>query len=190
MVPFWVPCCSFFFKKERHGSRNGNIMVRKTKTLAENYAGYVIELLDFITNTHQAVGGEVVPTFNNRTLPFCDEELYWIKPHHIARHLEHLAYGVVNPPLISTPYIRRSDGLRFMKKAISFHMPNKELQWNTQLRMGNPTKSRIVNLVIAQVALMEVRKKGKKSGVKRDLKRVELKKTLKEISRTKKGLDR
>ena len=146
-------------------------MVRQKKTKAENYEKHVTNLLEFITNTYVPVRNEEALSFTKMTAPFDDEELYQIKPHHLAQQLALLAYGTTHPTAEMKPLHRRSDGLRFVKKAVSFFMPNKELQWNPQMKQGNPTRSVAVNEVISEVSLREVRKEGKKTNAKRDLKR-------------------
>ena len=163
-------------------------MVRKSKTKAETYEKYVKSLLVFITSVFLPEEGRIA--FECLEAPFLDEELYKIKPIHMSRHLELLAYGKQNPDPDMKPTQRRAEGLRFVKKAVSWWMPNKDLQWNPQTKMGNPTKSRLVNECIAEIALRECRGGGKKSGAKRDLKREEFKKTLKEVHRVQKNVDR
>ena len=57
-------------------------------------------------------------------------------------------------------------------------MADGSAQWNTQAQTGNPTMSKAVNRLIAEIKKHEVRKQGKASNAKRDLKRAEFKKTL------------
>ena len=126
-------------------------MVRKTKTKAETYAKHVTNLLLFTSGVYLTEEGRV--NFEFLEAPFSEEELYKIKPIHVARHLELLAYREMNPAPELKPTKRRAEGLRFVKKAVSWWMPNKDLQWNPQTQMGNPTKSRLVNECIAEIAL-------------------------------------
>jgi hypothetical protein len=63
------------------------------------------------------------------------------------------------------------------KKAISHFMPNQQ-HWVVEHNVGNPTKSTIVNQVIKNVKIAEVRRQGRASNAKRDMKRAEFKKTL------------
>ena len=61
-------------------------------------------------------------------------------------------------------------------------MADGSAQWNSQARTGNPTMSKAVNKLIATIKKHEVRKQGKTSNAKRDLKRPEFKKTLELLS--------
>ena len=63
----------------------------------------------------------------------------------------------------------RSDGARwnhldYIKKVISFYMPNKRPQWCNG--MGNPTKSKVVNDLMKPVLKLEMRRMGAKSRAK------------------------
>ena len=68
--------------------------------------------------------------------------------------------------------------MEVVKKAISFFMPNQNVKWNVEAETGNPTMSVAVNNVIKSMKKQEVRKLGKRSNAKRDLKRPEYRKTL------------
>ncbi|MGL5935859.1 MAG: hypothetical protein ACRCZI_09580 [Cetobacterium sp.] len=57
-------------------------------------------------------------------------------------------------------------------------MADGSAQWNTAAQTGNPTMSKAVNKLIAEIKKHEVRKQGKASNAKRDMKRPEFKKTL------------
>ena len=67
--------------------------------------------------------------------------------------------------------------LGIVKKALSHFMPNQQ-HWVVEHNVGNPTKSTIVNQVIKNVQLAEVRRQGRASNAKQDTKRAEFKKTL------------
>jgi hypothetical protein len=82
------------------------------------------------------------------------------------------------PTADDNPTLKRSSGLEFGKKAVSFFMPNKNTPWNIESETGNPTMSVAVNELIKRVKKCEVRKRGKKSNAKRDLQRAEFRKTL------------
>ena len=113
-----------------------------------------------------------------RATNFTQEQLLEICPHHIVRHMSLLAYGVEAPEDDGRPTHRRASGLEFQKKAISFFMPNQNAKWNVESETGNPTMSVAVNALIKRIKKDEVRKRGKKSNAKRDLKRTEFRKTL------------
>ena len=57
-------------------------------------------------------------------------------------------------------------------------MADGSAQWNTQAKTGNPTMSKAVNRLIQSIKKHEVRKQGKLSNAKRNMKRAEFKKTL------------
>ena len=109
---------------------------------------------------------------------FTDAQLLEIRPTHIVRYMCLLAFGNEHPGDDDKPLHRRSSGLDFVKKAISFFMPNQNVKWNVESQTGNPTQSVAVNQVIKRIKKEEVRKRGKKSNAKRDLKRTEYRKTL------------
>ena len=97
---------------------------------------------------------------------------------HIVRYMSLKTYGVEVPTEDQRPTDRRSSGLDFVKKAISFFMPNQNVKWNVESETGNPTMSVAVNALIKRVKKEEVRKRGKKSNAKRDMKRPEFRKSL------------
>ena len=106
----------------------------------------------------------------------------------MARWMKNRAYGMPDPGPDDWPTVCRSSALEQCKKAVSWFMPNKHMQWNVQSNCGNPTKSVPANDVIKDVKLAEVRKKGKKSCVKRDIKKNEFKKTV-HIAEAHKGVN-
>jgi hypothetical protein len=55
-------------------------------------------------------------------------------------------------------FLRRSDTLEVMKKAVSWYMPDRNADWNTATMSGNPTKSSAVNDFKNFVKRMEVRR--------------------------------
>ena len=112
------------------------------------------------------------------TTQWTDEDLYAITPRDVCRYLKKKAYGTPDPGPGDRPIFARDEGLSYSKKAISFFMPNSLMQWNPQREEGNPTRSKEVNKVIADVKLAQVRKQGKKSNAKRPLKKEEFEKTL------------
>jgi len=101
-----------------------------------------------------------------------------VTPHMLTRYMKFLAFGTETPGPDDHPVHRRSSGLAFVKKALSFFWPDNTTPWNTAAQTGNPTMSKEVNKLIDAVKKLEVRKQGKKSNAKRDMKRAEFKKTL------------
>ena len=114
---------------------------------------------------------------------YSEAELLEITPEDVARFLKALAYHTSVPgPNDLPPVYARSNTLAQTKKAISYFMPHRDASWNVHAKYGNPTKSRVVNYVIKDVRKMEVRKQGKASQAKRDMKRPEFRKTLQLIN--------
>ena len=98
---------------------------------------------------------------------FSQAQLLAIRPIDIVRWMCRDAFGTPEPGPEDKPTERRSSGLAFAKKAVSYFMPNKHMHWNVETEAGNPTKSVAVNELIKQVKKLEVRKQGKPSNAKR-----------------------
>lgn len=144
-------------------------MVRRRKTLDEEYKPYLCRLMAFIDET-----GLDYP----RTIEFSQEQLLDITPDDVARWMKKTAYGTPTPGPNDNPTNCRSSNLEQAKKAVSFFMPNKHMPWDVRSNSGNPTRSIPVNDVIKDVKKAEVRKQGRPSQAKRDIKRNEYRKTL------------
>ena len=109
-------------------------------------------------------------TAHDNDYNFSNEELFTLRPAEIKRYLSLLAYGDEHPDLIEDfPTVGRSSSLEYAKKAISYFMPNKNMVWNHQTEMGNPTRSSELNDLIKTVKKKEVRKQGKASQARRPL---------------------
>ena len=81
---------------------------------------------------------------------FSQAQLIEIRPRHLVRYMCLLAYGVEVPGDDHRPNLRRSSGLEFVKKAISFFMPNRNFQWSVESETGNPIMSVAVKDLIKQ----------------------------------------
>jgi hypothetical protein len=101
-----------------------------------------------------------------------------VTPHMLTRYMKLLAYGTKTPGPDDRPTERRASGLAFVKKALSYFWPDNTTPWNTAAQSGNPTMSKDVNKLIDLIKKSEVRKQGKQSNAKQDMKRAEFKKTL------------
>jgi hypothetical protein len=156
-------------------TRHAQRALRRKPTLHELYEPYLRKLMAF----KDEVELEAYPKGHQ----FSQEELLSIRPRDIVRWMCRDAFGTPDPGPDDKPTERRSAGLCFAKKAISFFMPHKNMHWNVSTEMGNPTKSVAVNDLMKQVRKMEVRKQGKKSNAKRDLKRQEFRQTLRMLER-------
>ena len=142
-------------------------MPRHRATTRQLYTPYLRRFMSWKDKTDYAVGTN-----------FTDAQLLEIRPSHIVRYMSLLAYGSEEPGDNDRPTRRRSSGLDFVKKAISFFMPNQNVKWNVESQTGNPTMSVAVNNLIKRIKKAEVRKRGKQSNAKRDMKRTEFRKTL------------
>lgn len=145
-------------------------MVRRRKTLEEEYKPYLCRLMAFID---EAPGGDYP-----RTIEFSQEQLLAITPDHVSRWMKKMAYATPTPSPTDRPTHCRSSLLEQAKKAVSWSMPNKHMSWDVRSNSGNPTKSIPVNDVIKDVKKAEVRKQGRPPKAKRDMKRNEFRKTL------------
>ena len=97
---------------------------------------------------------------------FEEEALSAIRPDQLVRYFKLIAYGTETPGAGDRPTQRRSSGISFCKKAISYFMADGSAQWNSQGHTGNPTMSKAVNKCIQEIKKHEVRKQGKKSNAK------------------------
>jgi hypothetical protein len=134
-------------------------MPRRKKTAIEQYQPYMVRFMQWKDGCEYA-----------EDTVFTEAQLLEIRPIHVCRYMSLLAYGTETPGPSDKPLNRRSSGLGFVKKAISKFMPNKNAHWNVQTQTGNPTMSSAVNDLIKKIKKAEVRKQGKKSNAKRDLK--------------------
>jgi hypothetical protein len=135
--------------------------MRRKKTTEEQYLPY---LLKFMTWKH---GRE--EEYEKGTV-FTQAQLLEITPRDLVRYMSLQAYQTEDPTPEDKPIHARSGGLEVVKKAISSFMPNKNVKWNVESQTGNPTMSVAVNDLIKKIKKAEVRKQGKKSNAKRDLK--------------------
>ena len=73
------------------------------------------------------------------------------------------AYGIPDPGPNDNPTKDRSSDLAFVKKAISYFMPNQIMSWNALANspVGNPTKSIAANSLMKIVKKKVVRRQGK-----------------------------
>jgi len=142
-------------------------MARSRKPLAEQYRPYVVKFFSW----HHRI--QYPRTFSPPPAAYDG-----ITPLIIVRYMKLLAYGTETPGPDDHPTQRRSSGLSFLKKALSYFWPDNTSPWNSQAQCGNPTMSKEVNKLLEMVKKSEVRKQGKESNAKRDMKRPEFKKML------------
>jgi hypothetical protein len=137
-------------------------MPRRKKTAEEQYEPHMRRFMNWKDSREYAEG-----------FVFSEAQCLEIRPNHIVRYMNLLAYGTEVPGPTDKPQNKRSSGLKFLKKSISKFMPNRNAAWNVESATGNPTMSIAVNDLIKKVHKAEVRKQGKKSNTKRDLKQAE-----------------
>lgn len=94
---------------------------------------------------------------------FSIEELSPISPEMIYRWFAYLAFGIENPSPDDNPTKGKCNSLLAYKKMLSFFMINRLPSWDELHRSGNPTKSSIVNDLIAFVKKKETRGQGTRS---------------------------
>ena len=70
-----------------------------------------------------------------------------LTPHDLMRFFNHFTFGTETPADNATPIVRHTS-IEFMKKALSYFMPNKNMVWNELALCGNPTKSKELNALI------------------------------------------
>ena len=131
-------------------------------TRSDPAKSYAPNMLQFMTWFHR--GDNRYP--NDTT--FTRAQLLEIKPVDVHDWLAIMCFGIADYVIGEhKPTGARSTTLLVKKKSVSYFMPNQKPQWcNNQ---GNPTKSAIVNKLIATVKLCETRREGAPSHVKRPL---------------------
>ena len=98
------------------------------------------------------------------------EELFGLTPEHVYAFIAQRCYGRPDPVVDQDfPTEGRSTTAAFLKKSISYFMPNKNLGWNERSREGNPTHSILVNDLIKKMKKNEVRKQGKATQARRPM---------------------
>ena len=122
-------------------------MVRAEKSLQQQYKPSLTGMMSFKD------GINYLPTYD-----FSKLELAKVVPEDIVRWMCLKVYGTPDPTHDANPTLGRSTSIAYAKKAISYFMPNKLMQWNemTDPPVGNPTKSAAVNDLIKLVKMKEV----------------------------------
>ena len=124
----------------------------------DNPHGYRATLLEFMSyNDGETYGVDRVFTIDELGSVTATDVLAWFK---------FRCFGTPTPPLDAKPTIR-SNTLQFWKKALSYYMPNKNMQWNQLTNHGNPTRSQALNDLLKRVKKAEVRGQGAQSRARR-----------------------
>lgn len=84
---------------------------------------------------------------------FTNDDLAAITPSDICKWMNFKAFGTSTPEMDANLVGSGSSSLEFMKKAVSFYMPEKGY-YNDELKCGNPTRSRQVKELLQKVSAM------------------------------------
>jgi hypothetical protein len=106
---------------------------------------------------------------------FSKADLLSLKPMHIRRWLNQLAYQTPTPGADDKPLYYRSGSLKKAKGSISYFHPNKHVPW-MEGHGGNPTQHRSISELVLKVKKYETRGQGKKANDKRPYTREEFRK--------------
>eukprot|EP00977_Amphora_coffeiformis_P006645 scaffold1442_cov123-Amphora_coffeaeformis.AAC.2 len=105
----------------------------------------------------------------DRQHEFTPAELSQVTDIDVDRFMKQKVYGTPTPTEEDRPTLGRSSTLYDIKKSLSYYMPNKNHQWNEVTKVGNPTRSALVNETIKRVKKYETRKQGAPSQARRPL---------------------
>ena len=97
------------------------------------------------------------------------DTLLKIVPREVYRYFCFRTFGKENVCSADEPEFWRASTLDYHKKAISYFMVDKANIWNETHDMGNPTRSSLVNNLLAFVIKQQTHHKGKESNVVRAL---------------------
>eukprot|EP00957_Ditylum_brightwellii_P065630 4977546-Ditylum_brightwellii.AAC.1 len=109
----------------------------------------------------------MMPYLCNRPYPenheFSMHDLESLTQHDIYWWMAFKVHGTDDPTPDNNPTEGRSSSLKYYKKAISYYMPNRRMQWNEILKVGNPTRSEDVNDLVQAAIAKKVCKQGRSS---------------------------
>jgi hypothetical protein len=101
---------------------------------------------------------------------FTVDQMSALTPADILRWINVRVFGVPDPPEDAKPRGARSNTLKYWKKALSFCMPYKLMQWTKLSNQGNPTESIEINKMLTDVKKKEARKQGAPPQARRSIK--------------------
>ena len=93
---------------------------------------------------------------------FSNEELASITPEQVYQFLAFKAYGREDPNVTSIP-IARGDTVDFIKKSISYFIPDNKNRWDPRTKTGNPTQSSNILKLFDMIKKAQVDNRGVKS---------------------------
>ena len=121
------------------------------------YKSILVRLISYLDNIQ----------YSKETV-FEKERLAQLKPDDLMRFFNWKIFG--SETLTAEEKMRpqlRSTCLEFWKKAISYYMPNRLMQWNEIAEVGNPTRCLAINDLIKSMKKSEVKNLGIKSTTRR-----------------------
>jgi len=121
------------------------------------YKSVLVRILSYLDNVKYA-----------KETIFPRDRLAEIKPDDLMRYFNMRIFGAENPTAEQRlrPKLR-STCLEFWKKALSYYMPNRLMQWNELAEIGNPTRCLAVNDLIKSMKKAEVKNLGIKTKARR-----------------------
>jgi len=116
----------------------------------KKYEGVFIKFMNYFHSAEYELGDS-----------FTRDELLEIKPENIYNFMCLTAFGKTVVDCDDNPTGCRKDTLVYHKKALSYFMPDKNLEWSECRSEGNPTRAVIVNKLLEFVAKKQAKKLGK-----------------------------
>ena len=130
------------------------------------YKSVLVRLLSFLDDVK----------YSKETI-FPKERLAMLKPDDLMRFFNSKIFGAENPT--DEQRLRpqlRSTCVEFWKKALSYYMPNRLMQWNELAEVGNPTRCLAINDLIKSMKKSEVKNLGVKTKARWAMTDIEFKK--------------
>lgn len=132
---------------------------RQKKSKVEIYKATLVPLMNYIHSTVFL-----------RDHDFTQDELVAVTPEKIITYLKIKVYGNENAhPDVDPPLHYRLNTVKVWKKSWSYHMVNKNMPWNEIAKVGNPTRSHLINDLLKNMKKMETARLGVPSQARRAL---------------------
>jgi hypothetical protein len=127
----------------------------ETTAKGNDYKPYLVKMMNFIDEPN--------PPYTSET-QFSVVHLSNVTAKDFMRHVNFRVYGVAEPPPGHTlAPMQRTSTVEYMKKAISFYMPNRLMQWNELSLVGNPTRCTDIGDFLRMLRTKETRGQGRPS---------------------------
>ena len=132
---------------------------RVAKTKTQQYHAHLVPLMEHIHRKTFSSGHK-----------FTKAELKAVNPKKIMKFLKLRIYDDADAdPDVVPPKRYRSNTVKSWKKAWSWFMPNKMMNWDEVTKRGNPTRCSEINALIGSLIKMEVARRGMPSKARRAL---------------------